>query len=525
MNDNLPRRLAGTAVSLLLSASLLTAAGCTDNGADGTAQTEATAAVTEAHKDTAEEKDAEDAGEETTEKKESDDNDTANAAPSPVEYYGEMIVKGNEIVGAKTDSCVQVTGMSFFWSNWSQRFYTAEMVEKMADEYSCEVVRASYGIQDSGVPHDKSDVDRIKTVVDAAIDNGVYVILDWHSHGAQNNPEEAVDFFGMMAEEYGSYDNVIFELYNEPKNVDWPTVKEYAEIVIPEIRKHSDNLIIVGSPTWSQDVDIASEDPVDGENIAYALHFYAGTHKASLRSKAERALDNGIALFVTEWGSVDSSGNGAIDYDSTAEWINWMNENNISWCNWAVNDKDESSSIFNTAGDYTEAGNLLKYIISECNSNSEWKTGTQDEDKPFSFDREDYKVVEKPREIKTHSLPGKVEAEDYSEMDGIQLEGCGEGGQNIGYIETGDSISYSVDVKTAGEYTVSFRVASQDGGGVISLESEDGEVASAEVPKTGDWQSWETITVKAELEAGEQELTIGVPSGGFNVNWIEFAVG
>ena len=516
MSGKITRKLARAAMSVLMSVSLLTAVGCTasKNADDGTEASDTTAAVTEAATTTAET--------DATESTSAEDNSMPVAA-SPVEYYGEMIVKGNEIVGSKTDSYVQVTGMSFFWSNWSQRFYTSDMVDKMVNEYNCEVIRASYGIQEDGVPYDTTDVDRIKEVVEAAIDEGVYVILDWHSHGAHNNPEEAIEFFSMMAQEYGSYDNVIFELYNEPKQINWSVVKEYSELVIPEIRKYSDNLIIVGSPTWSQDVDIASQDPVEGENIAYTLHFYAGTHKQYLRDKAERAMDNGVALFATEWGSVDSSGNGAINYESTAEWINWMNEKHISWCNWAVNDKDESSSIFDAEGEYTEAGNLLHAIIEGCTENAEWKTGKKNDIAPFEFNRDDYKVIEKPREIITHAVPGTIEAEDYSVMDGIQLESCGEGGQNVGYIETGDSISYSVDVQSAGEYTVSFRISSQDGGGVLSLEADGAELATVEVPQTGDWQKWETVTVTAALEEGEQELTIAVPSGGFNVNWMEFA--
>lgn len=316
---------------------------------------------------------------------ENKDETTIMPALTPVEYYGEMLVQGNEIIGSKTNNYVQVTGMSFFWSNWSQRFYTAEMVEKMVNEYNCEVIRTPYGIQDNGLPYDISDIERIKTVVQAAIDNGVYIIIDWHSHGAHNQPEEATKFFSMMAKEFGSYDNVIFELYNEPKDVQWPAVKAYAEKVIPEIRKYSDNLIIVGTPTWSQDVDIAAEDPVDGENIAYALHFYAGTHTQFLRDKADKAMNNGIALFVTEWGSVDSSGDGDIDYTSTTEWINWKNENHLSWCAWAVNDKAESSSIFNSAYEYTETGNLLKAIIADCTAESEWKTGVPKPHKPLSY--------------------------------------------------------------------------------------------------------------------------------------------
>ncbi len=298
---------------------------------------------------------------------------------SPVEYYGELKVNGNMIVAENTGRQTQVTGMSFFWSNWSNRFYTAEYANKVVDEFGCEIIRASYGI-DGCKPYNRNDVELIKKLVEAAIDRGVYVIIDWHAHDAHLNSSEAVDFFSMMAEEYGEYDNVIFEVYNEPTKVSWAVVKSYAEDVIEAIRQYSDNLIIVGSPTWSQDVDKAAADPIDDINVAYTLHFYAGTHKAWLRDRAERAMEDGIALFVTEWGSCNADGNGGIDRKSTIEWVNWCNENGISMCNWAVNDKDETSSVFNSDDSLTETGIFISGLISERTVRSEWKTGA-----PYEF--------------------------------------------------------------------------------------------------------------------------------------------
>ncbi|MBQ8177040.1 MAG: cellulase family glycosylhydrolase [Oscillospiraceae bacterium] len=304
--------------------------------------------------------------------------DTTSAAEetaenTPVAYYGEIVADGNKLVGKNTGETVRVTGMSFFWSNWSQKYYTADYVDYLVDDYNCEVVRCSYGIQDNGVPYDDTCEPLIEDVIDRAIERGVYVIIDWHSHGAHNNPDEAVEYFEKLAEKYGSYDNVIFEIYNEPTQISWETVKAYAEIVIPAIRKHSDNLVIVGSPTWSQDVTKAAENPVDGENIAYTLHFYAGTHKQWLRDNADRAISAGIPLFVTEWGSVNADGNGSIDKTSTEEWFAWMDKNNISSCNWAVNDKDEGSSIFEQDNVLSETGKYIKELISERTQNSPWR--------------------------------------------------------------------------------------------------------------------------------------------------------
>lgn len=310
-------------------------------------------------------------GEDTTAKEEKAE--ITESEGGPAAFYGEMKTDGNRIIGSKTGEVVRVNGMSFFWSNWSQKYYTARYVDLMAEDFGCEIVRFSYGIDDNGVPFDRSDVERLDTVIEAAIDKGLYVIIDWHSHGAHKNPGEAAEFFGRMAEKYGSFDNVIFEIYNEPKDVGWSDIKEYAETVIPVIREHSDNLIIVGTPDWSQKVTEAAKTPVEGENIAYALHFYAGTHKEWLRDYGDKALAAGIPLFVTEWGSVNADGNGDIDKASTKEWLEWMDDNSISSCVWAVNDKEESSSIFVSNDTISETGEFIKGVIKERTDKAAWR--------------------------------------------------------------------------------------------------------------------------------------------------------
>lgn len=309
----------------------------------------------------------------TTEAPTTEEPTTEAKAESPVNYYGELIVKDGKICGSKTGDVARVTGMSFFWSNWSQKFYTAEMVDKMVDEFGCEVLRCSYGIQDNGVPYDVSCEPLIEDVIEECIEKGVYVLVDWHSHGAHKNPEESAKYFGQLAEKYGSYDNVIFELFNEPTQIKWSEVKEYAETVIPAIREHSDNLILVGTPQWCQKPEEPAADPIDDPNLAYTLHFYAGTHTQWLRDSADRAMDKGIALFISEWGSVNADGNGAIAKQSTEDWFKWIDEKQLSSCNWAINDKKEGSSIFEENGEYTETGKYIMDLIQARTKNSPWK--------------------------------------------------------------------------------------------------------------------------------------------------------
>ena len=237
-------------------------------------------------------------------------------------------------------------------------------------------VASDENIKEGHFYHPESNEKRIEWVIKAAIDLGIYVIIDWHSHEAEKNEKRAIAFFEKMATKYGEHPNIIYEIYNEPLNISWDTViKPYAEKVISAIRKiDPDNLIIVGTPKWSQDVDVASKNPIIGfSNIAYTLHFYAGTHKEELRKKIEVALENGIAIMVTEWGTVNADGDGKIDSESVAEWMVFLKKNKLSHCNWAINDKKEGASVLypgaSTKGnwsdkDLTESGKLTKsYII------------------------------------------------------------------------------------------------------------------------------------------------------------------
>lgn len=296
-----------------------------------------------------------------------------------VDKHGRLQVNGNTIVD-QNNNAVSLAGNSLFWSNAgdSSDFYNANTVNYLADNWNSSIIRVAMGVKESwdgGTGYIDSPIaqkNKIKKVIDAAIAKGIYVIIDWHTHEAEKYQEESVAFFREMAELYGDKDNVIYEIYNEPINQSWSTVKAYATEVINAIRsKDSDNLIIVGSPKWSQDVDIASQDPIADNNTAYTLHFYAGTHTEFLRNKAKIALNNGVAIFVTEWGAVNADGRGDASIPETQEWMRFLKENKISHVNWAVSDKAEGASIVNSGkgvsglqnDDLTETGVFIKDII------------------------------------------------------------------------------------------------------------------------------------------------------------------
>ena len=292
-----------------------------------------------------------------------------------VQIHGLLQQNGNKIVD-KNNEPVSFAGNSFFWSNdnWGgERYYKAEVVSWLKDDWKTTIVRAAMGVEDPGgyLDNKTANKNRVKTIVDAAIDEGIYVIIDWHSHHAEDNTNEAALFFQEMANLYGEYDNVIYEIYNEPLDISWSTIiKPYAISIIAAIRSiDPDNLIVVGTPEWSQRVDLAAADPITGySNIAYTLHFYTVYHQQWLRDRASAALESGIALFVTEWGSIGYS---LVDSEAN-EWMAWCFTNKISHCNWAVNDKEEEWSILipgaSTTGgwsddDLTKAGKLARNII------------------------------------------------------------------------------------------------------------------------------------------------------------------
>lgn len=269
-----------------------------------------------------------------------------NTDTSVVQRYGQLSVSGTKIIDQNGDP-IALRGMSLFWSQWMGNFYNESCINWLKDDWKCTVVRAAMGVESGGyLQYPQTEMNKIKTVINACINAGIYVIVDWHDHNAQTHQQQSIDFFKQIAQLYGNYPNIIYEIFNEPTQISWTNdVKPYALAVIDSIRKiDPDNIILVGSPTWSQDVDTASRNPIDRTNIAYTLHFYAATHKQALRNKAITALNNGIALFVSEWGTCEASGTGVLDYAEVETWMSFMETRKISWCNWSLCDKDETSA-------------------------------------------------------------------------------------------------------------------------------------------------------------------------------------
>lgn len=269
------------------------------------------------------------------------------------EKYGKLQLKGTQIC-AQDGTPVQLKGPSTLGLVWYPE-YINKKAFKTIHSWGANLIRlAMYTAEEDGYltgGDQKFTKDLIDKGVKYATELGMYVIIDWHILSDGNpmtNKEEAIKFFAEMTSKYKDFDNVIYEICNEPngEDVKWPVVKEYAEIIIPVIRKNcKDALILVGTPTWSQDADDAADDPLTGDNIMYSVHYYAATHKEALRKKAAYALSKGAAIFIDEYSNCDASGNGIIDDEEAHAWAKFVDENNLSYAQWNISNRDESSAM------------------------------------------------------------------------------------------------------------------------------------------------------------------------------------
>lgn len=278
-------------------------------------------------------------------------------------YYdasaGRLHVKGTKLVDKKGHE-VQLRGVSTHGLSWYPQYVNDKCFAQLHDKWGANVVRLAMYTEEyngycSGDAKNRSDLKKlIKKGVRLAKKHKMYVIVDWHilSDGNPNShKKEAKAFFREMSREFKGYNNVIYEICNEPNNgTSWKEIKSYARSVISTIRKNDKRaVIVVGTPTWSQDVDQAAADPIKGDNIMYALHFYAATHKTDLRNKMTAAINKGLPVFVTEYGICDASGNGAIDKKEADRWIKTMDEYGVSYIAWNLSNKQESSSIIKSS--------------------------------------------------------------------------------------------------------------------------------------------------------------------------------
>lgn len=272
---------------------------------------------------------------------------------SPVWWFGQLSVCGTRLCDA-LGRPVQLKGPSSMWLNWEADGYAQSRgaLAWMRDAWNLSVIRAAMGVEPAGayLTDPATAADKVRTIVKNAIAEGVYVIVDWHDHNAHMHQAQSVAFFGALAQEFKDVPNVLWETFNEPLQVSWAKVlKPYHAAVVAAIRAHDpDNVIILGTPQWSQKVDEAAASPLPGNNLMYTLHFYSCSHTDLVRGLGDLAVQKGLALFVTEWGATNADGgrDGKLCLDAAQVWNTWMNERGISWTAWKLDGcKPDSSCL------------------------------------------------------------------------------------------------------------------------------------------------------------------------------------
>jgi endoglucanase len=303
---------------------------------------------------------------------------------TPVDINGKLHVCGVNLCN-QYNRPIQLRGMSTHGIQWFSKCYNSASVDALANDWKSDLLRVAMYVQESGYETDPAGfTSRVNSLVDMAEARGMYAMIDFHTltPGDPNyNLERAKTFFASVAARNADKKNVIYEIANEPNGVSWTAIKSYAEQVIPVIRAADpDAVVIVGTRGWSSlgvsDGSNESEvvdNPVDAANIMYAFHFYAASHKDAYRAAVSRAASR-LPLFVTEFGTVDYTGDGAVDRASTTAWLDLLDQLKIGYANWTYSDASEGSAAFRpgtcNGSDYssgsvlTESGALLKSRIS-----------------------------------------------------------------------------------------------------------------------------------------------------------------
>jgi len=527
-----------------------------------------------------------------------------------VSQNGLLKVNGNKIEN-ESGEVFKVAGNSIFWSGFGSgsKFYTAQnapiVVEELVNNWDSGIVRAamaveeadgtSYNVRQSGFldniqpePNAQGyfnnparEMERIENMIDAAIANDIYVIVDFHSHFADAFETEAITFFTDIATKYGNNDHIIYEIFNEPISTErhrnqaennvfgsrqlqdqtWNNIiRPYAINVINTIRAiDPDNLIVVGTPGFSQFVNVAADNPITANdlnlpngaelNLAYTLHFYADTHDTFLRGLAQEALDKGIALVVTEWGTPAASGDGNVNVAETIRWMDFMNNNDLSHANWSIVDQDESSAVILPnqgvngllQGRLTESGIFTQCLIQNFNAGTSYAscntTGVPNEEEEQTGATETCSdgggVVPNGVGIKVEvETPAGIGATDFCgnrsdfrsaglAVGTVPAQGAGTTAQGIltGFGGGTSAVFSALPILEQGSYTVQLVYSSNSFGNSLNLQRDSGMVSlgSVALPNTGGLDNYQIVTISgvpfAPTNAG-RDIAINVTGPG-----------
>ena len=285
------------------------------------------------------------------EQKSMENGDYILARPS---QNGALSVKGTQLVDEKGQA-VQLRGISTHGIAWFPDFVNQDAVMQLSKDWGANLFRIAMYTDENGGYCTDGDKEKLKALVTDGVEYAkqadMYVIVDWHILHDSNpltHKAEALQFFKEMTEKLKGEKHVLYEICNEPNSgCSWEDIKTYANEVIPVIRENApEAVILVGTPTWSQEIEKPQNDPITGyDNIMYTLHFYAATHKEDLRSKMVSAVEAGTPVFVSEYGLCDASGNGGNDLGQAQSWIDTMDQHGISYAVWSFCNKEETSAL------------------------------------------------------------------------------------------------------------------------------------------------------------------------------------
>ena len=297
---------------------------------------------------------------------------TTPVATTPVGINGQLHVCGVNLCN-QYNRAIQLRGVSTHGLQWFAPCYNTASLNALAQDWTADLLRISMYVQEDGYETDPAGfTNQVNALVDQAEARDLYALVDFHTltPGDPNyNLARAKTFFASVAARNAAKKNVMYEIANEPNGVSWAAIKSYAEQVIPVIRAADpDAVILIGTRGWSSlgvsdgssETEIVN-NPVNATNIMYTFHFYAASHKDNYRAALSRAAAV-LPMFVSEFGTVSASGDGAVDTASTTAWLDLLDRLKISYANWTYSDAPEGSAAFKagtcSGGTYTGTGVL-----------------------------------------------------------------------------------------------------------------------------------------------------------------------
>jgi endoglucanase len=436
-----------------------------------------------------------------------------------VEYHGRIrTVPGkSHFIGEKSREIIYPAGTSLFWSSAASKFFNANAVSSLKKQFNAQIVRAAMTAwstwSDGYTTNPSKYIAHVVPVIEAAIKEGMYVIIDWHCEGDNSSyVEQAKTFFRDMAQRYGGHPNIIYEIWNEPTRQSWEQfIRPYCVKVIEEIRKwDSKNLILCGTETWSQKVEDAAKNPIPDPNVAYVLHFYSNLHGPWLYQNKARL---GVPVFVSEWGTPGQHAN-------TAGFVKWLEDNKVPHVSWALNNKAEALSYLEPncsdvngpwdEKELTPTGEIFLDILSKWPGNR-LSSGSSVKPPAPNPSPSIPSVTPVPTPNPSGSL--RFEAESFKNSSpGLKIEKA----VSVMFDKDKTWAVWEAEIKQAGTYIASYKILSKKSG-TLRLDYNAGKdvLGTMNLSPSNDWQ---TVQHRVQLTPGKYRFGSNALKGGWSLD-------